>query len=46
MLYTIMSLDDVLRTDIFCGEIPKCTDKTEFFSTNPADYISWDGIYF
>jgi len=46
MLYTIMSLEDVFRTDIYCGEVRQSAENTDFFSTDPADYISRDGIYF
>ncbi|MDO4945879.1 MAG: hypothetical protein Q4E74_11855 [Ruminococcus sp.] len=46
MLYTIVPLEDVLRTDLYSGEALQCEDKADFFSTNPADYISQDGIYF
>lgn len=45
MLYTIMSLYDVFRTDIYGEEILQCEDKADFFSTDPADYISRDGNY-
>lgn len=43
MIFTVIDLYDVLRTDI-CGEArtKKCDKR---FSTFPWDYISKDGFY-
>ena len=42
MLYTVIDLYDVFRTDIFVQRYAK---RKQLFSTVPSDYLSKDGFY-
>ncbi len=54
MIFTVIDLYDVFRTDLFpctpCTQCNPCTrcrgqKRREMFSTCPGDYLSKDGFY-
>lgn len=45
MIFTVIDLYDVFRTDLFPCTYCREQKRREMFSTCPGDYLSKDGFY-